>query len=243
MPERSQTAKPADFDTANQIKTNPNEVAVRLESAKQYYQAAGIEQHLQERALLWTENQRRRSDLTKRLPPVDESLARQCQAQLIQVLQLDCTNQTALIMAGDYHALYRQPTTAVWYYQRALGLDPESIGARLALADLYLENWQPGEVLSLLESSSGSAVALRKGEAYLQRGEYQLAEACLAEATSLPLALQSVRDKDLLKIGLALGRAEAYQNLLTEIAPDQLILTTLAKRVTGLGSLAGWPSE
>ena len=237
------TVKPDIFDTAHQIKTNLEEVSLKLDLAMQCYQTAGIEQQLQVRALLWTENQRRRNDLTKRLPTVDASLARQCQALLIQVLQLDGNNQTALIMAGDYHALYHQPSTAAWYYQRALGLDSESIRARLALADLYLENWQPREVLGLLESSPGSAVAFRKGEAYLQCGEYQLAEVCFLEATSLPRALQSVRDKDLLKMGLALGRAETYQNLLTEITPEQLILTTLERELRGWEAWLGGRSS
>jgi tetratricopeptide (TPR) repeat protein len=187
------------------IGLNPADNDARWELARAYYDLAGFRDYYQVKSCLWTENTFRKTALNSKLPPVLPQAAQCCRQQLLAILDRNPGDGLALTMAGDYQYFYNQKEIALWYYRRAVELNPDSKAALLALADYYLSEWQPAKVLELLSKSGGSDFTLRKGIAWIQLSEYQLALGYLLQADSLPSWLQTTRDLNLFKVYLALG--------------------------------------
>jgi tetratricopeptide (TPR) repeat protein len=223
------------------VRFNPEDNDARLELARAYYVQAGFRDYFQAKSWLWTENSFRKTALHSNLPQVSPKVAQSCRRQLLTILDRDPGAGLALAMAGDYHDYYNQKEIALWYYRQAVALQPDSTVIQLALADFYLSEWQPAKVLELLSKSSGPDVALRKGVAWLQSGEYQLALGYLLQADLLPPGLVITRDLNLCKIYGALGDYRRSQSFTADRFPG-MIPGTLSKEFQGWsGFFAGAP--
>jgi len=183
------------------------------ETALANYKQAGLVEYFEMRTALWTETAKRRLDLEKQLPEVERAAAVRCQKALLMFLERQPKHWQALVMAGAYHLYQHQNDTARWYFEQAFQVAPDSSSVRLALADFYLEEWQPEKALNILEGMSGAEVSFRQGEAYWQAGKYRLALGALLVAEPLPIYLRNVREKDLLKALLTVGEIKYAKRL------------------------------
>jgi len=203
--------KEAAPETGLQTVGNFAEVERRMELVTDYSQKAGYPRYFAELSLLWTEDAKQREALQPRVTKVDPWIERSFKDELFKLLWLAPENIPALIWAGNYHYCHKQFETAYWYYRRVVDLAPESAAARLPLADYYLDQWQPEQVIDLLKNYSGPAVSLRLGAAYLQSGCFRLAYGYLRQAQD-PALPQTVK-KDLLRVKIALGEAVESEQL------------------------------
>lgn len=207
---------------AAKVRLNPADNAARWGLAQAYFELAGFKDYFQARSWLWTESAFKKAALNPMLPKVLPQAAQYCKQQLLAILDNDPSVGPALTMAGDYHYYYNQKEIALWYYRQAVDLNPDSTAALLALADFYLSEWQPAKVLELLSKRGGPEFAFRKGIAWIQSGEYQLALGYLLQTDSLPSGFKVTKELNLLKVYLALGdygqsrnfRAENFQGVI-----------------------------
>lgn len=216
------------------IRLNPADKEARWGLAQAYFELAGFKDYFQAKSWLWTENTFKKTTLSSQLPPVIPQAAQYCRQQLLAIFNRDPGVGPALTMAGDYHYFYNHKEIALWYYRRAVELNPGSTVALLALADFYLSEWQPAKVLDLLSKHSGPDFALRKGIAWIQSSEYQLALGYLLQADSLPSRLQVTKDLNLFKVYIALGDYGHGNNFRAENFPG-IIPATLFKELQGWG--------
>lgn len=214
------------------VRTHPGDVKSRLRLARLMYIRSGLPGYLATRSLLWAENNSRSEPLRRKLPVVDGTLVSECQKQLLRILEQDPKNSEALLMAGNCQLFASQNQNALWYFRQALANAADN-QARLALADYYLQEWQPAEALQALADTSGPEIALRKGIAYLELDDYPMAYGFLLEAAPLPQAYRWTREKDLFKAALALGvtdRVREYEKL---ALPPEPIAATLFLELKG----------
>jgi tetratricopeptide (TPR) repeat protein len=218
---------------------NPADNEARWGLAQAYFEQAGFKDYFQARSWLWTENTFKIAALNSKLPTVLPQMAQYCKQQLLAILDSDPGIGPALTMAGDYHYYYNQKEIALWYYRRAVELNPDSTAALLALADFYLSEWQPAKVLELLSKHGGPEFSLRKGISGIQSGEYQLALGYLLQADLLPSGLQATKELNLFKVYLALGDYSQSRNFQAENFQG-VIPATLFKELQGWSAfLAG----
>lgn len=228
------------LDLKDRFLQNPGVLTRELELAKFYYESAGFSDYFQVKSLWWTENAIRASDLRKKGPALSPSLAEEFRRRVITILEAEPNNTTALIMAGNYHLAFNQRETALWYYQRAAQIVPSSLEVCLALADYYLDGCQPMQALQILQGFEDQLAAFRKGEAYLQLGDYYLALGFLLQAGTLPGGFQITRDKDLFKVYLAFGEPGQAGRLII----NENILTVQGILLRELqGWLAWWDGD
>ncbi|MGE5583425.1 MAG: tetratricopeptide repeat protein [Bacillota bacterium] len=187
------------------VQSSPAGFSSHLERAQLLYQDSGLPGYFRERSLLWTENLTRRADLLKKLPPVDPVRIADLGRELLLLLNLNPDDPDCLVMAGDYHYFLKQRETALWYYLQARKIAPASARVNLALADYYLNEYQPGPVKKLFKGTEDPRYALRLGAASFQMGEYPVALGYFMAAVPLPTGWDSTRAKDLFKSYLALG--------------------------------------
>jgi tetratricopeptide (TPR) repeat protein len=227
----------------------PDNFLAQYDLAQELYETAGLADYFGQRSLLWTETHKRRNELASKLPVIPLAQIEQFQAQVFHLLELNSDYLEGLILAGDYHFFCRQKQTALWYYQKAKSLAPYSEMANLALADFYLNEWQPGRVRELLAGFRSPAAMLRKGAACLQAGEYPLALGYLIQADPLPPMWQITRDKDLYKTYLALGETKQANLLVKEVHLQTALCGTIFRELLGWsawfagdrkGALSNW---
>ncbi|TCL62768.1 hypothetical protein EDC14_102347 [Hydrogenispora ethanolica] len=220
----------------------PWDGAARLELARTYYQSAGLARYFSMRTLLWTESAKRRGDLQPLLPKVEAERSRSLREQLQRLFTIRPDDPAGLLLAGDYHSFYSQKQTALWYYQRALANAPDSLEARLALADYYLFEWQPERALAALADRQEPLAALRRGAAFWQKGQYHMALGYLVQAHPLPLEYQATREKMLAQAYLAVGDPAAAAAVSRGTSGDELLPRVLFQELKGwVGWLAGAP--
>jgi tetratricopeptide (TPR) repeat protein len=223
------------------IITGTDDFETQYEQVLNLFRTSGLEAYFEERSLLWTETTKRRSDLISKLPTIPKEELDQFQFQVFHLLELHPQDPLALIFAGNYHDYCRQKQTALWYYRRAFELAPQIETVKLALADYYLYDWQPEKAKQILSGSNSPAISLRKGAVSLQSGEYTLALGYLLQSSPLPNPWQTTRDKDLLKVYLALGEIQPASSL-TQNYPHTPLTDTLFQELMGWGAyLAGNP--
>lgn len=203
-----------------------------LEQAGDAYVDSGMAAYRAAKTLLWTETVKRCADLQPSLPAVNPGTIQACRKALWEAMQEEPRNLKALILAGHYLLWKGQYDSALWNYRQALQISPDSLEARLALADFFLTRWEPDQAILLLKQqeipemlqSDGSAagnglhpeIALRIGAAYLQKNEYYLAAVYLSQADPLPLLLQPTRKKDLAKALMGMGDFSRAKQLLLQ---------------------------
>jgi tetratricopeptide (TPR) repeat protein len=207
------------------ISSNPEDWNSRWELARIYFKLAGFTKYGQEKSWLWTEPLFKRTELNKKLAPIFPQPSISCQQQLLQILDRNPEQPPALIMAGYYHDSINQKEIALWYFRRALALTPGSVEANTALADFYLDEWQPAEVLQLLSRFNSPELVLRKGIAEIQLGQYQLALGYLLQADPLPPEWQITKNLNLAKVYLALGDCNHCNALLNQGSSIQDYIT------------------
>ncbi len=193
------------LDTIPNITTSADDFETQYELTQDLYKTSGLAAYFEERSLLWTETTKRRNDLFSKLPTIPKGELEQFQIQVFHLLELNPHDPLVLILAGNYHDYCRQKQTALWYYQQAFELAPQSEAVKLALADYYLYEWQPEKVKQILSGQKSPAIFLRKGAASIQSGEFTLALGYFLQSTPLSTPWQVARDKDLFKAYLALG--------------------------------------
>ena len=125
------------------------------------YQTNGLADYFQERALLWTETSKRRNDLVQKLPTVAPAKLQQFQAQVVHLLELNPNDPLSLLLAGDYHYFAHQKADGSLVLSASPKLAPQSETVNLALADFYLNEWQPERVKELLAGFKSSQISLR----------------------------------------------------------------------------------
>ena len=215
------------------VRTHPGDVKSRIRLVRLMYSQSGLPEYLATRSLLWAENNSRSEPLRGKLPAVNPALVSECQKQLLRILDQDPRNSEALLMAGNCQLFVEQKQNALWYFHQAL-TDASDNQARLALADYYLQEWQPAEALQVVANETGPEIALRKGIAYLELNDYPMAYGFLLEAAPLPQAYRWTREKDLFKASLALGvtdRVQEYEKL--GLPPEPMAATLFLE-------LKGW---
>lgn len=176
-----------------------------LDLATDYYQRSGLEDYFGMSSLLWTETIKRRNDLQMKLPPIDPDLVRKFRAELANVITQTSNIPELYILAGQYQLYKGQYESALWNFQQAFQLKPESTDARNALADYFLSRWQSDEVISLLKGGKDPDSLFRLGEAYCQKNDYFAALGYLTQADPLTGEFAATRNKDMVKALLAIG--------------------------------------
>lgn len=191
-----------------------------LETANVWYQQAGFPEYFGDMALLWTETLKTRAELQGELTRVRPEPAQQLQSLLLQLIQIQPQQPEALLLIGKYHYYYHQKQLALWYFERALAVDPQFDPVLLALADYYLSEGQSEKAFETLKILSTPEAQFRKGVARLQQGRYQLALGYLLQAELPPGVFAVVRQKDLVK---ALRATAALPQARTAVAAQMPI--------------------
>jgi len=144
---------------------------------------------------------------------------------LIQVLlQVAPQNARANVLAGSIEAQAGALRLAEDYFSKALQVDPDFSLARRMLAKTYLRSGAADRALAIVEplvaqGKDAEAIAII-GEAYLQRGDLQRAEASFVKAASLdPHDSQSRISSALIRVGKGdteAGFAELHEVVRTD---------------------------
>ncbi len=221
----------------SRILQNPADNDTRLKLAGIYYELAGFQHHFTVKTLLWTEPLYKRAGFTNKLPQILPQPSTACQQLLLHILDRDGNNRSALVMAGNYHLYMNQKEIGLWYLRRVWERNPDSIEINLDLADYYLDEWLPAQVLKLLDRHNSPEACLRKGAALIQSGEYQLALGYLLKADPLPPLWEITRDLNLLKVYLILRDYQNFDSLIqmmqrrNEVDSAPIIAATLLKEL------------
>ncbi len=228
--------------TALDITAASDDFETQYEQGQNLFKTSGLAAYFEERSLLWTETTKRRNELQGKLPLVSKKELERFRICVFQLLELIPHDPLALIFAGNYHDYCRQKQTALWYYQQAFEYAPQMEAVKLALADYYLNEWQPEKVTQILSGSNTPVICLRRGAASLQAGNFTLAFGYLLRATPLPTPWQVTRDKDLFKAYLALGETRNASPLVSPNYLQKPLSATLFRELMGWGAyLAGNP--
>ncbi len=222
--------------TALVITADSDDFETQYEQGQELFKTAGLAAYFEERSLLWTETNKRRNELQGKLPVVSKKELERFRIGVFQLLELNPHDPLALLFAGNYHDYCRQKQTALWYYQQAFEYAPQMEAVKLALADYYLNEWQPEKVTQILSGSNTPAICLRKGAASLQSGKFTLALGYLLRATPLPTPWQVTCDKDLFKAYLALGETRNASSLVSPNYLQGTLSATLFRELMGWGA-------